>query len=70
VLLGFHVSPGEEIVTGAPISEARRNLALRKFRYWCARLGIAAALEPRATTVFKSAAYTATEVTSPPRGDS
>ena len=45
VLLGFHLSPGEENVAGAPISEARRNLALRKFRYWCGRLGIADALE-------------------------
>ncbi len=45
VLLGFHLSPGEETVSGSPISEARRNLALRKFRYWCGRLGIADALE-------------------------
>ena len=48
VLLGFHLSPGEDAVPESPISEARRNLALRKFRYWCGRLGIADALEPRA----------------------
>ena len=41
VLLGFHLSPGEEHVPGRPLTESRRNLALRKFRYWSSRLGIA-----------------------------
>jgi transcriptional regulator with PAS, ATPase and Fis domain len=40
ILLGFHVSPGEERVDAAALSDGRRNLALRKFRYWCARLGL------------------------------
>jgi two-component system response regulator HydG len=51
VLLGFHLSPGEQSVPGATLSEGRRNLALRKFRYWCGRLGIAEALARRPTTV-------------------
>jgi two-component system response regulator PilR (NtrC family) len=51
VLLGFHLSPGEESVSGGALTEGRRNLALRKFRYWCSRLGIADALarRPRVT---------------------
>ena len=40
VLLGFHRSPGEESGPKRELSEGRRNLALRKFRYWCSRLGI------------------------------
>jgi DNA-binding NtrC family response regulator len=47
VLLGFHLSPGEEHVPGRPLTESRRNLALRKFRYWSSRLGIAASLARR-----------------------
>jgi DNA-binding NtrC family response regulator len=47
VLLGFHLSPGEEHVPGRPLTESRRNLALRKFRYWSSRLGIAASLGRR-----------------------
>lgn len=47
VLLGFHLSPGEEHVPGRPLTEGRRNLALRKFRYWSSRLGIAGALARR-----------------------
>jgi DNA-binding NtrC family response regulator len=47
VLLGFHLSPGEEHVPGRPLTESRRNLALRKFRYWSSRLGIAASLVRR-----------------------
>jgi len=47
VLLGFHLSPGEEQVPGRPLTESRRNLALRKFRYWSSRLGIAASLVRR-----------------------
>lgn len=40
ILLGFHLSPGEQRVDVPAITDARRNLALRKFRYWCARLGL------------------------------
>ena len=47
VLLGFHLSPGEERPSDAPLTDARRNLALRKFRYWCGRLGLAEALAGR-----------------------
>ncbi len=47
VLLGFHLSPGEQHVPGQPLTESRRNLALRKFRYWSSRLGIAASLARR-----------------------
>ena len=65
VLLGFHLSPGEAIAIGTPISEARRNLALRKFRYWCGRLGIADALERR-TPALHHAVYPAGEP--PPQG--
>jgi len=43
ILLGFHRSPGD-VADDPPTSEARRNLALRKFRYWTARLGLSAAL--------------------------
>jgi DNA-binding NtrC family response regulator len=49
VLLGFHRSPGEPEAPERPLTEARRNLALRKFRYWCDRLGIADALRRRPT---------------------
>ncbi len=51
VLLGFHLSPGEEHVPGRPLTESRRNLALRKFRYWSSRLGIAASLARRPSHV-------------------
>jgi transcriptional regulator with PAS, ATPase and Fis domain len=51
VLLGFHLSPGEPRPSLAPIDEGRRNLALRKFRYWCARLGIAETLAARRVSV-------------------
>jgi transcriptional regulator of acetoin/glycerol metabolism len=51
VLLGFHLSPGEEPVAGRVLTEARRNLALRKFRYWCSRLGLADALGRRPIVV-------------------
>jgi transcriptional regulator with PAS, ATPase and Fis domain len=47
VLLGFHRSPGEAQPADAPLTDARRNLALRKFRYWCGRLGLAEALAGR-----------------------
>lgn len=47
VLLGFHLSPGEDSVPGRVLTESRRNLALRKFRYWCSRLGIADTLARR-----------------------
>ncbi len=47
VLLGFHRSPGEAQSADAPLTDARRNLALRKFRYWCGRLGLAEALAGR-----------------------
>jgi DNA-binding NtrC family response regulator len=46
ILLGFHRSPGEQADT-APLTEARRNLALRKFRYWAARLGLSTTLTRR-----------------------
>jgi transcriptional regulator with GAF, ATPase, and Fis domain len=48
VLLGFHLSPGERPNAERPLTEARRNLALRKFRYWSARLGLTALLGSRA----------------------
>ncbi|MEB2284165.1 MAG: sigma 54-interacting transcriptional regulator [Myxococcales bacterium] len=40
ILLGFHLSPGEHRTDVPAITDARRNLALRKFRYWSARLGL------------------------------
>lgn len=40
ILLGFHLSPGETGGGVEVLTDGRRNLALRKFRYWCARLGI------------------------------
>jgi two-component system response regulator PilR (NtrC family) len=55
VLLGFHLSPGEQYVAGLTVSEGRRNLALRKFRYWCSRLGISEALERRGPVVARAA---------------
>lgn len=51
VLLGFHLSPGETQISGRPLTESRRNLALRKFRYWASRLGLTDALARRASTV-------------------
>ncbi len=50
VLLGFHLSPSEERPSDQPLTDARRNLALRKFRYWCGRLGLAEALAGRRAT--------------------
>lgn len=40
ILLGFHLSPGEEPASPPAMTDGRRNLALRKFRYWCGRLGL------------------------------
>lgn len=48
ILLGFHLSPGEESVSAPVLTDGRRNLALRKFRYWCARLGVNDAVVRRA----------------------
>lgn len=48
ILLGFHLSPGEEPVNTPVLTDGRRNLALRKFRYWCGRLGVNDALVRRA----------------------
>ena len=48
ILLGFHLSPGEEPANAPVLTDGRRNLALRKFRYWCGRLGVSAALVRRA----------------------
>jgi transcriptional regulator with PAS, ATPase and Fis domain len=50
VLLGFHLSPGEQRPSDLPLTDARRNLALRKFRYWCGRLGLGEALAGRRAT--------------------
>jgi transcriptional regulator with PAS, ATPase and Fis domain len=50
VLLGFHLSPGAEPTSAFPLTEGRRNLALRKFRYWCGRLGLNEALAGRRPT--------------------
>ncbi|MCC6764173.1 MAG: sigma-54-dependent Fis family transcriptional regulator [Deltaproteobacteria bacterium] len=47
ILLGFHLSPGEQRVEVHDITDARRNLALRKFRYWCARLDLTDSLVRR-----------------------
>ena len=58
VLLGFHLSPGEEAVPGDALTEGRRNLALRKFRYWCSRLGIADALARRPRGMTAASAFT------------
>jgi transcriptional regulator with PAS, ATPase and Fis domain len=54
VLLGFHLSPSEPRPSLAPVDEGRRNLALRKFRYWCARLGLAEVLAARRVSVAPS----------------
>jgi len=40
ILLGFHMSPGTTDTAAPPMTDGRRNLALRKFRYWCGRLGL------------------------------
>ncbi|MEO6027474.1 MAG: sigma 54-interacting transcriptional regulator [Candidatus Binatia bacterium] len=40
ILLGFHLSPGTTDTAVPPMTDGRRNLALRKFRYWCGRLGL------------------------------
>ena len=48
ILLGFHLSPGEQPVNAPVLTDGRRNLALRKFRYWCARLGVNDAVVRRA----------------------
>jgi hypothetical protein len=47
VLLGFHLSPNEARPSLQPLTDGRRNLALRKFRYWCGRLGLGEALAGR-----------------------
>lgn len=47
ILLGFHLSPGEERTDPPALTDGRRNLALRKFRYWCGRLGLNDALIKR-----------------------
>lgn len=47
IMLGFHMSPGEEPTDAPMLSDGRRNLALRKFRYWCGRLGVNDALARR-----------------------
>lgn len=44
ILLGFHLSPGDQVDRSRPVPDGRRNLALRKFRYWCARLGVSDAM--------------------------
>ena len=44
ILLGFHLSPGQERSSVPSLTDGRRNLALRKFRYWCGRLGLNEAL--------------------------
>ncbi len=48
ILLGFHLSPREEPASAPILTDGRRNLALRKFRYWCGRLGVSEALGRRA----------------------
>jgi len=50
VLLGFHLSPDEERSAVTVVSDSRRNLALRKFRYWAQRLGVSASLTRRPPT--------------------
>jgi transcriptional regulator with PAS, ATPase and Fis domain len=40
ILLGFHLSPGAPHDPATSMTDGRRNLALRKFRYWCGRLGL------------------------------
>ena len=42
-----HHHDDDERTGGQPLSEGRRNLALRKFRYWCERLGLTEALARR-----------------------
>jgi len=49
ILLGFHLSPGAAGSPG-PMTDGRRNLALRKFRYWCGRLGLNEILTGRRTS--------------------
>jgi DNA-binding NtrC family response regulator len=58
VLLGFHLSPGEDSVPGCVLTESRRNLALRKFRYWCSRLGIAETIARRPRGMTAESAFT------------
>ncbi len=50
ILLGFHLSPGEAALGVEAVSDGRRNLALRKFRYWCGRLGLNDTLVRTTTT--------------------
>lgn len=47
ILLGFHLSPGEAQTNAPALTDGRRNLALRKFRYWCGRLGVSDVLVRR-----------------------
>jgi DNA-binding NtrC family response regulator len=49
ILLGFHLSPGEERSATHALTDGRRNLALRKFRYWCERLGVTEVVTRRAS---------------------
>ncbi len=51
ILLGFHLSPGEERRSVTALTDGRRNLALRKFRYWCGRLGLDETLHRSRTRV-------------------
>lgn len=55
ILLGFHLSPGEEPTNAPALTDGRRNLALRKFRYWCGRLGVSDVLVRRAGRAFGGA---------------
>jgi transcriptional regulator with PAS, ATPase and Fis domain len=50
ILLGFHLSPGEDPLAVSTLTDARRNLALRKFRYWSGRLGLSDTLVRGAAT--------------------
>jgi DNA-binding NtrC family response regulator len=50
ILLGFHLSPGEDPLAATTLTDARRNLALRKFRYWSGRLGLSDTLVRGAAT--------------------
>lgn len=55
ILLGFHLSPGEDHPGEMPLTDGRRNLALRKFRYWCGRLGVDVTIGARAPTTARAA---------------
>lgn len=53
ILLGFHLSPREQQTSAPALTDGRRNLALRKFRYWCGRLGVSDVLVRRADRSFE-----------------